>query len=87
MIETDCHELVELLEVGWEEDHPDGGLLEEIKSWLENEWVASVEWSHRTTNTVSDLLAKEALEAAEGAMFFDDVPYFISSAVVADLGV
>ncbi|XP_028785495.1 uncharacterized protein LOC114741411 [Neltuma alba] len=87
VIVTDCMDIVELLSLGWNDDHPEGELLSEIQRWLGQEWEASIEWGRREENCAADLLAKRALSISQGIVTFSYIPDFLSDVVKADASI
>ncbi|XP_028802470.1 uncharacterized protein LOC114757563 [Neltuma alba] len=71
IVEMDCWEITELFGAEWNEAHPEGELLSKIRSWMSQDWETRIEWCSRDKNTFADTLAKEALQIAPGAVFFD----------------
>ncbi|XP_028785601.1 uncharacterized protein LOC114741465 [Neltuma alba] len=85
IIETDCWEAVELLSTGWAEDHSEGHLVTEIRSWLDKEWQVSLDRYHRDANGATDALAKEALNIEIGAVFFSSPPSLLTPLLASDI--
>lgn len=85
MIETDCGDVVDLLmNNGWTDEHQEGDPLTEIQRWIEGEWHVSVAWCSRSANQVADIMAKYALSMAEGIVFINQPPDFVSAALRKD---
>ncbi|XP_028776461.1 uncharacterized protein LOC114733214 [Neltuma alba] len=85
VIETDCRELVEILNTGWHDEHLEKDLLPKIQRWLGKDWDATLAWCGRDANTVANMLAKNSLNVVEGISFLYSPPDFVVNLGISDV--
>ena len=85
IVESDCHELVNILQKTIPVCHPDFEVLQEIKSFLRKKWTVILKICPRDANCVADMLAGVAQDMNVDFFVYVDPPDLIHSLLVFDL--
>ncbi|XP_057419026.1 uncharacterized protein LOC130713258 [Lotus japonicus] len=85
IIESDSSVAVQLVTLGCDPWHPYGGLVGQIRAWMERAWEVRVVHVRREANQVADCLANMAHDLTLGIHVIERAPPNCSSLLLADV--